>query len=509
MTSYQDATRRIEAARGNKQLWESTLRECYRYAMPERNTIDKFSPGEEKNLDVFDSTATDALEDYANKMESQLVPPTVNWMMLESGTDIPEEQKEEIAKFLEDTTSVVFDHIRSSNFSSQVHESFLDLAISTGALIVEAGDGIQSSLNFRSVSLSNLILERSSKGTADTVWQDITVQAGDIKRMWPDAKLTDGLIKIISEKPEEDVTFIEGTMLTDNGMYESVLMYPAEKVYLIQVEVESSHWVVFRETTISGEVYGRGRVMQVLPDIRMINAMKEDYLKALNLQANPIFLTMDDGVINNRNNQIKPGTMAVVDSNDSRNPSISQLQVSGQIQLLEYEIRALQDVIRRKLLSKPFGNVEETPVRTATEMSMRNAEAAQTQLGASGRIQSELLERLVSRCVYVLKGLGKIAEFKVDGKEVGIKFTSPMAKQQDEAQLAIIGRFMETMAMLPPEVIESRVKIEDIPKEVADILGLPKSLMRSELEVQQKAQEQQQMMMAQQQAELAQQGGGQ
>ena len=509
MTSYNEAMRRIEVARANKQLWESTLRECYRYAMPERNTIDQFSPGQEKNLDVFDETAVDALEDYANKMEGQLVPPTVNWMMLDAGTDIPEEQEEEVEKFLEETTKIVFNHIRSSNFSSQIHEAFLDLAISTGAIIVEPGDGIQSSLNFRSVSLSNLILERSSKGTADTVWQDITVQAGDVPRMWPDAKLTTGLKKIIKDKPEQDVTFIEGTMLSLNGMYETILMYPAEKMFLIQVEVESSHWVVFRETTISGEVYGRGRVMQVLPAIRMINTMKEDYLKALNIQANPIFLTMDDGVINNRNNQIRPGTMAVVDSNDSRNPSITQLQVSGQIQLLEYEIRALQDVIRRKLLSKPFGNVEETPVRTATEMSMRNAESAQTEIGASGRIQSELQERLVARCVYVLKQAGKIADFKVDGKEVGIKFTSPMAKQQDEAELAIIGRGMEYMGMLPPETVEMAIKVEDLPNEIADILGFPKKLIRSDLEKATKQKEQQQMMMAAQQAEMEQQGGGQ
>ena len=157
MTNYEDTIRRINVAKGNKQKWEDHLRECYRYAMPERNTIDKYSPGEEKHDYVFDSTAIDGLEDYANRMESQVVPPSVDWMKLEAGSDIPEEQEEEISGFLDETTEIVFDHIRSSNFSSQIHESFLDLGISTGAIIVEPGDGIQSSLNFRSVSLSELI----------------------------------------------------------------------------------------------------------------------------------------------------------------------------------------------------------------------------------------------------------------------------------------------------------------------------------------------------------------
>lgn len=141
-TDYQSTLRRIKAARSNKMKWESHLRECYQYALPERNTIDKFEPGAKKNVNVFDSTAIDGLEDYANRMETQLVPPTVNWMILESGTDIPEEESEEADKFLEKATDTLFNHIRSSNFSSQIHETFLDLGISTGAIIVEDGDGI-------------------------------------------------------------------------------------------------------------------------------------------------------------------------------------------------------------------------------------------------------------------------------------------------------------------------------------------------------------------------------
>ena len=217
MTSYEDAIRRINVAKGNKDKWEQHLRDCYKYAMPERNTIDKFSPGQEKHDVVFDSTAIDGLEDYANRMESQVVPPSVNWMKLETGSDIPKEQAEELDGFLEDTTNILFDHIRSSNFSSQIHESFLDLGISTGAIIIEAGDGIQSSLNFRSVSLSELILERSQRGIAETVWRDITVQAGDIERIWPMARISDSLQRIITDKPEQDVSLIEGVMQIEAG----------------------------------------------------------------------------------------------------------------------------------------------------------------------------------------------------------------------------------------------------------------------------------------------------
>jgi len=349
----------------------------------------------------------------------------------------------------------------------------------------------------------NSYLERSQRGIAETVWRDITVQAADIPKMWPRADISEKLAQIVREKPEQDVSLIEGVQLVENGMYEDILIYEDEGKFLYQEEVESSPWVVFRETTISGEVYGRGRVMRVLPDIKSGNIMMEDDLKALNFQANPICMGTDDGVINPFTQTLTPGSLMVVGTNDSRNPSITQLPIAGNIQLLEFAIRGLQDVIRRALMSKPFGNIEETPVRTATEMSMRNADNAQTQVGASGRIQSELLERVVARCVYILTQAGKIAPIKADGKEVKIKYTSPMAKQQDEQELAVMFRYAESMQMFPPEVVRTRVKIEDFPAAIADNMGLPSRLLRTELEAKQEeeAMQQQAQAMAEQGAQ--------
>lgn len=508
MLTYEQIIRRFESAKANKLQWDSHLRECYEYAMPERNTIDDWSPGQKKSNKLFDSTAVDALEDYANRMESQLVPPSQNWMILESGTEIPEEQEAEVDKYLEETTDILFEHIRSSNFSSQIHEAFLDLGISTGALIVEPGDGIQSSLNFRAVPLSQLYLERSAKGVIDTVFREFSVPVGDIKSTWQSAVMTDELNRIAAEDPSKEIALIEAIMSTENGMYESVLLYPASKDFLFREKLESSHWVVFRETTIPGEVYGRGRVMRVLADIKTLNKMKEDYLRGLNFQANPMFTATDDGIINPYNIKLKTGTIIPVGSNDGRNPSLMQMPITGKIELLDYEIRSLQDTIRRALMSKPFGNIEETPVRTATEMSIRNADLAETSVGASGRIQSELLERIIARSIYILKKAGKVAEMKVDGKEVRVKFLSPLSRKQAENDLATLGRFMEFMGMFPPEVVMQRVKVEDFPAEIADTLGVPKSLMRTDAEmamIQQQQQAEQQQL--EQQALAMKQGG--
>lgn len=483
MLSYEKVLSRFKAAKQDKQLWESILRDCYDYAMPERNTIDVRMQGEKKMNKVFDSTAIDALEDYATRMGSLLVPSYSRWMVMEAGSDIPEEKQTELNKYLEVSNKELYQHINTSNFSSQIHEAFLDLAISTGAIIIEEGDGIQSGLNFRAVSLSEIYPERSQRGIIETVFREMKIPVKDIQDFWPKAKLTESMIDLLDKKPETEFDLLEA-VVEQKGKYYTILSCFTSKAFLLEEEIDYNPWVVFRESTLPGETLGRGRVMRVLNDIKTLNKMKEDYLRALSFQANPIFTATDDGVINPYTVKMKPGVTMPVGSNDNVNPTLRALQLSGNPQLLDFEIKSLQDSIRRTLLSKPFGNIEETPVRTATEMSIRNADHAQISIGASSRIQVELLERVVKNSVHILKKQGKIAEFKIDGREVKLKFVNPASRQQEESKLAAYGRFLE-FAAAAPQYAERAIEMEELPADIWDALGLPADRKRTDAEKQQ------------------------
>jgi len=79
--------------------------------------------------------------------------------------------------------------------------------------------------------------------------------------------------------------------------------------------------------------------------------------------------------------------------------------------------------------------------------------------------------------------------------------TSPAARLQDEQTLSAMGRAMEFFAMLPPELVNAEIRIEDFPSEIVDVLGLPSKFKRSDeekMQMQQQAaqQEQQQQQMA-------------
>jgi hypothetical protein len=84
---------------------------------------------------------------------------------------------------------------------------------------------------------------------------------------------------------------------------------------------------------------------------------------------------------------------------------------------------------------------------------------------------------------------------------VTIKFTSPIARQQDADELMVLMQGMEMLAGLDPNEVKRELKTEEVPEFIIDKLGLPSYFKRSYMEKQeydQKMQQQMQAMMEQQ-----------
>ena len=161
----------------------------------------------------------------------------------------------------------------------------------------------------------------------------------------------------------------------------------------------------------------------------------------------------------------------------------------------------LRNNINKALFAEPFGEIDQ-PVHSATEMALRNQELVQNSGSAFGRMQTEFVEKIIKRTVSILKSTGKIPPFNVDGKEVTIKHTSPLARAQDQDDLVALNQYLATVAQLGPEILNLAVKTEDMPAWIAKRLGVEQKLIRDEAE---KAQIKEQMaqMMQQQAPEMA------
>jgi hypothetical protein len=109
---------------------------------------------------------------------------------------------------------------------------------------------------------------------------------------------------------------------------------------------------------------------------------------------------------------------------------------------------------------------------------------------------------VLQRVVYILKKQGRIKIPKVNGREVKIQSSSPLAQAQHQQDVATVDRFLAMIqGRVGPELANILVKQDEVAKFVAKKLGIPENLIRSQEEMQQFAQQMQQMMQQQQMQE--------
>jgi len=503
LVNIKTMSKRIKNARANKLLWESHLKECYKYAMPEKETIDKHSAGEHKRNGLYDDTAMEALDRFAARTQSQITPSFSKWVKFKAGSEVPEEQVEKLEEYLEEATTVLFEHLDNSNFITQVMECYQDVAISTACLIVEEGDGIRSHLNFRSVSLSEIIPEKTRKENIGNIWRDIKTPIRDITTIWKKAKLGEKLTQILAKDEFAEVTLQEGVVYDEKlGKYVSMVISTEFKHILFEETLDTSPFIAFRESAVSGETLGRGRIMRKLPSIKLLNKIVEIYVKGGATAVSPVYTAVDDGIVNPDHFSFAPNSINTVESNDNTNPSIRALMTGGDPQLANLVIKDLQNSIKNFMLAEPFGQVDTQPQRTAFEMGIRDEESKEMRSASFGRIQSEFLEPLIARIVDILKKNGKIADFKVDGKEVKLQFMSPASKARDRDEVENLVEFAQVLQQtVPPEVLAQTIKFDEVPSGIADLMGIPKKYINSKAEIAQAQQAQQAQMRQMQQME--------
>lgn len=472
--------KRFNAANSRKSLWIDTLQQAYQYALPQREEFyENMREGQKKNEEVYDSTAINGLQKYASRMQATLMPPWRKWAKLAPGQEIPEPDKQAVMEGLEKATEVLFTAFNHSPLATQAHEAILECGVSTGALLFQEGDAEQP-FDIVAVPLSQIVPEEGPDGTIETVFREWDVPGRLIERKWPDAKVPESQAQSIKSKPDAKVKMIEGTMYNpETKKYDYKVMIKQGMEIIVEREEDVSPWIVFRTAVMPGEILGRGPVMQALPDILTANKVVEFTLRRAAIDIGGIYTHVSDGSINPYTIQLVPNSIIPVGSNNNENPTLRRLETGGGIDVSQIVLADLRANINDALFNDQLGPVE-GPTKSATEISIRQQDLVQTAGATFGRLQTELLEKLVKRGVYILQRLGKIPDFNVDGKEVTLRYESPLARAQDADEIQSIVRWMELSSMAGPQIFMGTTKVEEIPAKLGELLGVPADLKRPE-----------------------------
>jgi len=499
--------KRHDQALRRKDDFRDLYEDAYEFALPQRNLYDGYYDGKvggsKKMQRVFDSTAINSTQRFANRLQSGIFPPQRKWCRLEPGPNIPEERRAEAQAALDVYADKLFATLKQSNFDIAMGEFLLDLAVGTAVMMVQPGDDT-SPINFVPVPQFLVAFEEGANGQVDNVYRRMRMKAEAISRQWPDAKIepTSQLARLIDQKPTEDVDLIEATVFDPKrGDYCYHVIYKEGKQELVYRRMKVSPWIVSRYMKVAGEIYGRGPLITAMPDIKTLNKTLELLLKNASLAIAGVYTAADDGVLNPATVKILPGAIIPVARNGGpQGASLTPLPKSADFNVSQIVINDLRGNIKRILLdeSLPPDNMS---ARSATEVVERMKELAQNLGSAFGRLINETMIPLVEKILMVMDDRGLIdLPLRVNGLEVKVSAVAPLAMAQNMEEINAIMQYMQIAQQMGPEG-QMSIKVGDTLDMIADRLGIPQKIRRSPEE--RMMQMQQMAMAAEQNPELA------
>lgn len=498
---------RHDKALTKKEDFRNLYDEAYEFALPQRNLYDGYYDGgvqgQKKMNRVFDSTAINSTQRFANRMQSGIFPPQRKWCRLEPGSDIPFERRAEAQAALDAYGDKMFDTLKQSNFDVAIGEFLLDLCVGTAVMLVQPGDDVNP-INFIPVPQFLVSFDEGANGQVDNVYRRMKLKAESIQRQWPDAKLPQELKNMIEQKPTEEVELVEATIFDqERGDYCYHVIDKRTKTELVYRRMDHSPWIVSRYAKIAGETYGRGPLITALPDIKTLNKTLELVLKNASLSISGVYTAADDGVLNPNTVKIMPGAIIPVARNGGpQGESLRPLPRAGDFNVSQIVMDDLRTNIKRTLLdeSLPPDNMS---ARSATEVVERMKELSQNLGSAFGRLINETMIPVVSRMLQVMDERGLITlPLKVNGLEIKIAPVAPLAMAQNMEEVQNVLQYAQIAQGAGPEGA-TNIKVDEMMDYIAEKLGIPQRLrptpqerMMIKQQMQQAAQQQQMMQMA-------------
>ena len=432
-------------AKRQKQQWNETYRGPARLSMPERSDFyEEHTAGERKvdGNEIYDSIGLTSLDKFVSNVQSSLIPPQKVWAMLKAG--LATDGNLAFMATLQELNHLVFSKIHNSNFDIQATEFLQDLALGTGAVLIMP-DVKRKGVTFKALPLTQLYLSEGEQGEVGTVFRCFEMPLTSVEETWPDADIDRETREMMGSKKIKLVEVIrkaeitvpkrgeKGTETVDGYKYEVYKSCFGKK--FVERDSRTSPIIVTRFSKSPGEVYGRGPLLRAYPDLRTINKTKELVLKNASLAVAGAYTVADDGIVNISNIRITPGAIIPVGSNEGsvQGPTIAPLARAGDFDVAQIVLSDLRRSINETMFADPLGPID-LPVKTATEVSIRQQELSKRIGSAFGRLQYEFLNPLIKRVIDILETLGVIdvSDLEIDGQIADIEYSSPLALAENE-----------------------------------------------------------------------------
>lgn len=501
---------------------------------------------------IFDSTATWCHGQLAAGLQMLLVNPSYPWFRLgarrkgsgkgnpnalkASGADTPDDPALKLWRDqVEEKIYGVFAD-PSNNFYSQVHEFFLSLTgYGTGAFYVEEAPDLPALMFFRHINMKECYIKENHRGLIDAAFRFFSLPAATAAQKWPEDATFQKMVRenkgdekveilhVVRKAPDTGVsgTRVSGTRVSGTRTGNSK-HFPYESTYidfgntrLIEEGGYSYFPFLAARWMVQGpDGYGSAPGGHVMPDIKLLNTLRQDNVKVTKKALDPPLLVPENGY--HLPLSITPGSINFY-RNGIADP-VRPVSPLENIQVSFEEMAQCRDAIMKAFHIDIFHTGKDSKEMTAAEVQSRTEEKMRPMGAIVGRIESEFLNPLILAVYGILLKYGQIEG--INGKQgdipgIAIQYTSPLSTSQKSAAYnsteAVLG-FLQRSGIpnIYPEIYDS-LNWERVLRTFVDLKGVPETVMNNEEEknqARQKREAQIQQMQALQVFRQAQDRGG-
>ena len=388
-----------------REVWLPRWKSAMRYTIPTDDT---------DVANLFDATASDAVDNLAASMYSLLTPPESLWINLVRESDLSPDA--DVA------TAMLRAHLNDSNFYTTVHQCYIDLVVLGTACLFMAENpiGADSAFSFTAIPMTDIAI------LPGAVFHTTSVPVGEIEDRYPNITLPNNIKNMIKDNPQTPVKLVQSLVGQDFTAWLDI-GGDIENNIVARGTFETNPYIIFRWSLIRGEQYGRGPVLRALPDIKTANKVVELVLKNATIAVSGIWQADDDGVINLSNINLTPGAIIPKAVGSS---GLTPLASGADFDVSQIVLRDLRDRIRHTLLADRLGLLSDKEM-TATEILARNADMVRI-LGATyGRLLHEFIRPLCERGLQILSRRGLIDKISLHS-DAELKYIAPIAQMARE-----------------------------------------------------------------------------
>ena len=384
-----------------RQSWLNRWDNARRYTMP---------TSDEECASLFDSTASDAVDNLAASLYTLLTPPESLWLSL-----VPESPESPDATH---ATNVLRSHLNDSNFYTTIHQCYMDLVVlGTACLFMSENPiGESSAFSFTAIPMSDIAI------LPNAVFHTTSMSLRDALEKYPMWTPPKNIQDAIKQDPDMPIRLVQSLVDTEFTAWLDV-GGDIENNIVSRGAFETNPYIIFRWSVSSGEIYGRSPVLSALPDIKTANKVVELVLKNATIAVSGIWMADDDGVINLNNINLTPGAIIPKAVGSS---GLTPLTSGANFDVSQIVLKDLRERIRHTLLADRLGLLSEKEM-TATEIMARNSDMMRI-LGATyGRLLHEFIRPLCQRGLQILARRGLIDSISLHS-DAELKYIAPIAQ---------------------------------------------------------------------------------